>query len=1026
MDKRKWKIKDKKISKQSQYKFNNQHGITLIALVITIIIMVILAGVSLNATIGENGIISKAQYSIFFSEMTDVEEALKTWQTSKILDDEDYSKRAPTNGLCTPEELQQTKRLMGEVGYYRVWNISASKPTLDLTESSESFDNKYESEFIYYPAGVQDLYYLNNEKLGINKKKKYLIDASTGIIYSVKGANLKGIQCYSLAMAKTVMEGYTDMPSFAELEISTGKNAGNVSNKYKVDENGNYILDGDGNKVENPDYNPYGFEILADYSNDNVYKLYNNGDLYAKGKKGILLNSSVEELNNIDENKWQSTTIPSDIPGASSNEINITIGYGMVFVIDSNRDVWAWGSNSHNKMGLSEEEKIEFSPLVHRKLNINGEKAKKVIDTNWATFIITESNKLYASGSNIYGELGIGRTCTQTEKFELIDFPESVSNIKEIYNQAGDNVSGDGFAIILTTTGNLYFSGRYSRANQVVFKDTTIDLSKLDNGLILSWKELNTNTMFPELDFTKVHGTGSSARWHSSHWLFYADNICYEMLWNGSVKKIENWGDCTKVEVFTGYNSVTPILTKVYKGDTVEWWYYGIDYYAGLFTDDTKDEWNNVTEVMSNVENSTNSKIEDIWFDRYEIAVKLANGDCYGYGRVSALGLGTTGRTYSWSKIEEISNLGDCKFPTPTLPFIVVKDNQLYGVNCVNLIRKESVLQSSWKLIAKDVKYFNPQTNWTTFGVVKNDGALYVRGKDSSYLGLNKVGENISSLTKVTGEGATTEVKNSLATGVKSYNFTETYMYILTNDGNLLVSTYEDNVSSASKGYSGLGAENHPELVSLATNVEQFACRGSYHIYRLTSNDIYWWGNGSGGDNMPVSKIPIKLGDLWKNAGKWYKAVVGSNVWLATENGLITSGIDRNDGYTNGSGKDISGGAFLDTPEKIVNVCSNGAYITLSENGNLYVAGKSNCSGDGQGKYGTVNTILHKVECESKIETIVGGNGFAIGITADGKVYATGNNSLGVLGRWIGVSRGDSNSRYRTAFEWVECPELEI
>ena len=66
------------------------------------------------------------------------------------------------------------------------------------------------------------------------------------------------------------------------------------------------------------------------------------------------------------------------------------------------------------------------------------------------------------------------------------------------------------------------------------------------------------------------------------------------------------------------------------------------------------------------------------------------------------------------------------------------------------------------------------------------------------------------------------------------------------------------------------------------------------------------------------------------------------------------------------------------------------------------------------------------MECESKIETIVGGNGFAIGITADGKVYATGNNSLGVLGRWIGVSRGDSNSRYRTAFDWVECPELEI
>ena len=38
-----------------------QNGITLIALVISIIVMLILAGVSLNATVGDNGIITQAQ-----------------------------------------------------------------------------------------------------------------------------------------------------------------------------------------------------------------------------------------------------------------------------------------------------------------------------------------------------------------------------------------------------------------------------------------------------------------------------------------------------------------------------------------------------------------------------------------------------------------------------------------------------------------------------------------------------------------------------------------------------------------------------------------------------------------------------------------------------------------------------------------------------------------------------------------------------------------------------------------------------
>ena len=46
-------------------KFNksNNLGITLIALIITIIILIILAGVTINLSIGENGLFSKAKYA---------------------------------------------------------------------------------------------------------------------------------------------------------------------------------------------------------------------------------------------------------------------------------------------------------------------------------------------------------------------------------------------------------------------------------------------------------------------------------------------------------------------------------------------------------------------------------------------------------------------------------------------------------------------------------------------------------------------------------------------------------------------------------------------------------------------------------------------------------------------------------------------------------------------------------------------------------------------------------------------------
>ena len=57
MNKRKFKLKQQ----DSDYMLQRRNGITLIALVISIIVMLILAGVSLSATIGENGILTQAK-----------------------------------------------------------------------------------------------------------------------------------------------------------------------------------------------------------------------------------------------------------------------------------------------------------------------------------------------------------------------------------------------------------------------------------------------------------------------------------------------------------------------------------------------------------------------------------------------------------------------------------------------------------------------------------------------------------------------------------------------------------------------------------------------------------------------------------------------------------------------------------------------------------------------------------------------------------------------------------------------------
>ena len=54
-------------------------GITLIALVVTIIALLILAGVAINLTIGDNGIITRAQKARLTSELSTYKEELEMY-----------------------------------------------------------------------------------------------------------------------------------------------------------------------------------------------------------------------------------------------------------------------------------------------------------------------------------------------------------------------------------------------------------------------------------------------------------------------------------------------------------------------------------------------------------------------------------------------------------------------------------------------------------------------------------------------------------------------------------------------------------------------------------------------------------------------------------------------------------------------------------------------------------------------------------------------------------------------------------
>ena len=54
----------------------NQNGVTLVALVVTIIVLLILAGVSLTLTVGQNGLLSRTQDAVLKNNVAEAQDKL--------------------------------------------------------------------------------------------------------------------------------------------------------------------------------------------------------------------------------------------------------------------------------------------------------------------------------------------------------------------------------------------------------------------------------------------------------------------------------------------------------------------------------------------------------------------------------------------------------------------------------------------------------------------------------------------------------------------------------------------------------------------------------------------------------------------------------------------------------------------------------------------------------------------------------------------------------------------------------------
>ena len=96
---------------------NKQRGITLIALVVTIIVLIILAGVSINMLVGDNGIITQAQNAKEENEKAEIIESIQleiadkqTENLGTIYEDEFYEILGKYGTVSADETTLTTNR----------------------------------------------------------------------------------------------------------------------------------------------------------------------------------------------------------------------------------------------------------------------------------------------------------------------------------------------------------------------------------------------------------------------------------------------------------------------------------------------------------------------------------------------------------------------------------------------------------------------------------------------------------------------------------------------------------------------------------------------------------------------------------------------------------------------------------------------------------------------------------------------------------------------------------------------------
>ena len=201
---------------------NKNEGITLIALVISIIVMLILAGISLNATIGQNGIINQARKSKLKQEEAQVETDVSS--ALSALDMEYYQKVSSDSGISITSIYNiagLSKYLNGKVNGFN-YNKDGVTTIFYTTEKGSYTVRISQGQTTTYTGIRLEKDSISNIKLSVGEKITLSFDEDSEIIWRTEKSDILQVDAKTGEVTR-ISSGIATINGYVKNEDGTEK-----------------------------------------------------------------------------------------------------------------------------------------------------------------------------------------------------------------------------------------------------------------------------------------------------------------------------------------------------------------------------------------------------------------------------------------------------------------------------------------------------------------------------------------------------------------------------------------------------------------------------------------------------------------------------------------------------------------------------------------------------------------------------------------------------------------------------------